>query len=239
MINDPIHTRGNIYLSGSMEFAPDGQFGKLWREECAARLKEMKYLPLDITALDEAYAQEHGYLLRDVTTTEPLQRKMNIRRHFIDTDLNVIQYATDALIVLLDDGVRKGAGTISECQFAYNHNIPIFVVNSLPPTEKVSGWFFGLSTKMFDNFDQLYEYLDALPYGIIKKDAYENRRAGNHYLCSLCGTVEEKHKTHFVSKVSPLYCKSCVGLVKETYETHYSRYQFFIEHLNEQSSNQA
>jgi hypothetical protein len=157
---------------------------------------------------------------------------MNIRKHFVDTDLSVIRNNTDALIVLLDDGVRKGAGTISECQYAYNLDIPIFAVNALPKTERISGWFFSLTTKMFDNFEELYAYLDVLPPGILKKDAYENRRSGNYYLCSLCGAAEEKHKTHFVSKVSPQYCKSCVELVKTTHETHYSRYQFFIEHLN-------
>lgn len=235
IINHSEFPRGNLYLSGSMEFAPDGQLGKLWREECSVRLKGMQYLPLDITALDIAYSNEHGNIFRSADDTSPEQRKMNIRRHFIDTDLSVLQNNTDALVVLLDDGVRKGAGTISECQYAYNHDIPIFVVNALPAGERISGWFFGLSTKIFDNFEQLYEYLDSLPFGILKKDVYENRRAGNHYLCSLCGAVEEKHKTHFVSKVSPLYCKSCVELVKTTYESHYSRYQFFIEHLNGQT----
>lgn len=231
MIQHPTHDRGNIYLSGSMEFAPDGQFGRIWREACAKELKRMGYYPLDISNLDIEYANVHGHLLREIDNMDTLQRKMNIRKHFVYTDLQLIEKDSDALIVLLDEGVRKGAGTISECQFAYNHDIPIFLVNALPDTERISGWLFALATKIFASFDELYEYLDSLPSGILKRDAFGNHHSGSHYLCSLCGTPFIKHKTHYVSKVSPLYCKSCVDLVKETHETHKDRYEFFIETL--------
>jgi nucleoside 2-deoxyribosyltransferase len=223
--------KGNIYLSGSMEFAPDGQFGAVWRRECSVQLKRMGYYPLDIAALDIAYTEQHGHMLRDIDHGVPLQRKMNIRKHFVYTDLQLIEKDADALIVLLDDGVRKGAGTISECQFAYTKDIPVFIVNNLPETERISGWLFAIATKIFDSFDELYEYLNSLPSGILKKDIFGNHRGGDHYLCSLCGTPFVKGKTHYVSTVSPLYCKRCVDLVKETHETHKDRYEFFIEHL--------
>lgn len=234
MILHPKYPRGNIYLSGSMEFAPDGQFGKFWRQDCSGELKKMGYYPLDITSLDVAYADIHGHLLRGADNEEPLQRKMNIRKHFIYTDLQLIEKDSDALVVLLDDGVRKGAGTISECQFAYNKDIPLFVVNNLPHNERISGWLFALSTKIFNTFEELYEYLDSLPHGILKRDVFGNRHSGDHYLCSLCGTPFVKHKTHYVSKVSPLYCKSCVDLAKDTYHNHKDRYEFFIETLQQE-----
>ena len=126
MINHPFYPRGSIYLSGAMEFAPDGQFGKFWRQECSVELKKMGYYPLDITALDVAYSDAHGDIFRGVDQTDPLQRKMHIRKHFVYTDLQLIEKDSDALIVLLDDGVRKGAGTISECQFAYIKDIFMF-----------------------------------------------------------------------------------------------------------------
>ena len=229
MVNHPLYPRGNMYLSGGMEYAKD--LGSEWRRSCSVRLKQLGYFPLDISDLDISYASKHGDIFRSVDQTDPLQRKMHIRRHFIYTDLQLIEKDSDALIVLLDESVRKGSGTISECQFAYNHDIPIFVVNSLPPGEKVSGWLFALSTKIFDDFDSLYEYLGSLPDSILRRDAYGNRHSGDSYLCSLCGTPFKKHKTHYVSKVSPLYCKSCVDLVKETYDNHKDRYEFMVETL--------
>ena len=79
----------------------------------------------------------------------------------------------------------------------------------------------------------MYDYLDQLPFGILKRDVYGNHNAGDMYLCSLCGHPFKKHKHHFVSKVSPLYCGTCVELVQKTYEGHKDRYQFFLEHLEE------
>ena len=60
MIKHPKYPRGNIYLSGGMQFAPD--LGGAWREETSAVLQSMKYYPLDITRLDKAYMAEHGDL---------------------------------------------------------------------------------------------------------------------------------------------------------------------------------
>jgi len=238
MIKHPEYNRGNVYLSGSMEFAPDGQLGKRWRAECSQRLKTMGYYPLDITALDVAYSNTHGDIFRDADDTDPLQRKMHIRKHFVYVDLQLIKNNSDALIVLLDDGVRKGAGTVSECMYAYNNDIPIFVVNALPSSEKISGWFFSLSTKIFNSFEELYAFFDTLPNGLLKRDVFGNHHSGNQYLCSLCGDPFKKNKTHYVSKVSPLYCKSCVDLVKETHENHKDRYEFFMEFLEHEALNE-
>ena len=224
------HLNGHIYLAGGMEFAVD--LGADWRLQCSNKLTQLGYTPVDITKLDKSYTAAHGDIFRSADDVEVLQRKINIRKHFIDTDLKLIKNDCDALVVLLDESVRKGSGTTSEMQFAYNHDIPIFVVNSLPETERVSGWMFALTTKMFKTFEELYAYLESLPPGILIKDQFGNRRSDKYYLCSLCGTPEVKHKSHFVSKISPMFCKSCVDLVKVTYEEHYDRYVHFKEVLS-------
>jgi hypothetical protein len=206
------------------------ELGAGWRKALGYQLKIYQYYPIDITQLDVAYAQQHGDLFRSISRQDQLQRKSNIRKHFIFTDLQLIINDTDAVVVYYDESVRKGAGTISECQVAYNHDIPIFVVSAYPQ-EQIPGWLTALSTKIFFDFSSLVAYLAALPPGIMKRDIFGNRHSGAHYLCSLCGTPFVKHKTHFVSKVSPLYCGPCVDLVKETYEQHKDRYEFFIEQI--------
>lgn len=230
MLKHPDYPNGNIYLSGGMQHAPDG-LGAGWRKVCSERLRAMGYFPLDIAELDLAYSEAHGHLYRFLDDDELLQRKSNIRKHFIDTDIALIRNDTDAVVILYDETVRLGAGTTSEVHEAFMHDIPVFLMNAYGELKEVPGWMQAETTRIFSDWESLYAYMGSLPPGILKRDAYGNRRSGSHYLCSLCGTVEEKHKAHFVSRVSPLYCKSCVELVKTTFEQHKDRYQFFLEYL--------
>ena len=233
MINHPNYPNGTIYLSGGMQFADD--LGAGWRADCARKLKAMGFFPLDITELDNAYTAIHGHLYRFLDDKDLLQRKSNIRKQFIDTDINLIRNDTDAIIVLYDESVRRGAGTTSEVHEAFMLDIPVFMLNSYGVLSEVPGWGQAETTKIFTEWEDMYKYLGELPPGILKRDVYGNRRSGTHYLCSLCGTAEAKHKSHFVSKVSPMYCKDCVELVKTTFEQHKDRYQFFIEYLERES----
>ncbi len=236
MIKHPKYKNGNIYLSGSMQFAPDGQLGGTWRSLCSEELKKLGFFPLDITALDVAYTKQHGELYKSFGSDPEhiLQMKSNLRKHFVFTDLQLIEKNSDAIILVYDEGVRKGAGTLSEAQHAYNLELPIFLVSQYEDWYKeIPGWLLSLSTRVFSSFDELYIYLKSLPPGIICRDIYGNRHVGDMYLCSLCGTPFKKNKHHFVSKVSPLYCGSCVDLVTKTYEGHEDRYNFFIRYLKE------
>ncbi len=234
MNNYPNFPNGTIYLSGSMQFAPDGKLGGTWRQQCSTKLKSMDFYPLDITALDVAYTKNHGSLHYSFGTTDPkhyLQAKSNLRKHFVTTDLQLIEQDSDAVILLYDEGVRKGAGTISEAQHTYNLGLPLFIVNAFDDIAEIPGWLFALSTKIFPNLEELYEYLENLPDGILKLDRFGNRGSDHNYLCSLCGNAFEKKKHHFVSNISPLYCKSCVDIVSITFEQHKDRYEFFQEQI--------
>ncbi len=233
MINHPKYINGNIYLSGGMQHAEN--LGAGWRTTCGDRLKEMGFFPLDIAALDVAYSDAHGHLYRFLSDDELHQRKSNIRKQFIETDIALIRNDTDALIVLYDESVRRGAGTTSEIHEAFMLDIPVFLLNSYGKLDEVPGWAQAETTKIFNEWEELYSYLAQLPPGILKRDVYGNRRSGTQYLCSLCGAAEEKHKSHFVSKISPMYCKTCVELVKTTFEQHADRYQFFLEHLEQEA----
>lgn len=220
-----IYKNGSIYLSGGMQHAAN--FGSSWRIDCGEVLKAKGYYPIDICDLDRKYAKYYGELYNFTDREQHLQYKSNMRKHFIHTDCQLVIKDSDALIVLYDESVRKGAGTISECQIAYDNGVPVFIVSAFDEWWKeVPGWLQGLATKIFSSFDELYAYLDTLPAGILKRDLYGNHGINGQYLCSLCGSVFDKEKHHFVSKVSPLYCKSCVSLIEKTFEGHVDRYQF-------------
>lgn len=223
---------GTIYLSGGMEKAVE--LGGAWRSALSERLVKMGFIPFDITELDRAY----GLTMSDPLLSEEAQNELPLkaimRKHFIEADLDLIRNDTDAVVLLYDESVRRGAGSHSEAQCAYEHDIPLFVVNTY---DKVIGevpkWLIGLSTKVFNHFDELDSYLADLPQGILRRDVYGNHSSGNHYLCSMCGDVFAKSNSHFVSKISPLYCKSCIDLVVHTNEGMANRYEFFKKYLNE------
>jgi len=236
MIRHPKYTKGNLYLSGGMQMKKD--LGASWRKTCSKHLKDLGYLPLDICELDRAYANAHlelFYAYDDkFSTTEQLQFKSNIRKHFVRTDLKLVDADSDAIVVLWDKSAALGGGTHNEISHAYEHDIPIFLVTKMEIV-KIPGWIISQTTKIFNSFEELYEYLEKLPDGILRKDMYGNRGTENMYLCSLCGDTFKKDKHHFVSKVSPLYCKCCVDVVEKTYEGLVDRYQFFVEYLDEQA----
>ena len=188
MINHPKYSKGNIYLSGGMQMKKG--LGATWRRNAAEKLKTLGYFPLDITELDRAYAAAHGDLFyaynSEFTAEQILQFKSNIRKHFIYTDLELVDKDSDAVIVLWDEAAQLGGGTHNEISHAYEHDVPIFMVTTVP-METVPGWILSQVTKIFTKWDSLYSYLEELPDGILKRDQYGNHRSESHYLCSLCG----------------------------------------------------
>lgn len=218
-----------IYLSGGMEKSHDN--GLRWRKDCSNTLINLGYIPLDIAALDVAYAKQHGPVYLDKDPKNYLQYKSNIRHQFIYTDLRLVIDNSDAVIAYYDQSFKDGAGSFSECQCAYDNGKPLFVISDF---EHVPSWLKSLSTKLFFSFDDLYAYLKTLPPNILKADRYGNHNSGQHYLCSLCGDVFNKSNHHYVSKVSPLYCKGCVSIVQTTRELHVDRYQFIVDFIESQ-----
>lgn len=234
--NSSLYDRGNIYLSGGMEHAPDG--GVQWRVDAAERLMDINYFPIDIAAMDELYRQHHGEVFFDYGDDDErrcdLKKKARIRKHFVEADLQLIINDSQALVVYYDESVRKGAGTISECQVAFMHDIPVFIVSYWEDWKNnVPGWLHAISTKIFTSFEDLYQYLDRLPEGILKKDQYGNHRSDDYYLCSLSGEPFKKTKSHFVSEISPLYSNESVEIVKEAHEEIQDRYVFFKQILDQ------
>lgn len=221
---------GSIYLSGGMQHAVD--IGAGWRQELSQELRALNFKPIDIAWLDKEYSNRYGELYRGLDE-EDLLRKANLRYHYVVTDIELIRQNSDALIVLYDESVRRGAGTISEIHDAYMQGKPIFIINGFEKFSDVPGWMQAESTKIFPSMKGLLEYFKMLPEGILRLDQYGNHRSGTMYLCSLCGNVEEKNDTYFVSKVTPTYCKRCVSVVKQSVDQLPNRYALFRQLLEE------
>lgn len=238
MIRHPELPNGNIYLSGGIDYAKNR--GADWRHDLSNELLRLRFLPLDPVRMGNSYNEVFGNPIYgkgniDTSTAALLHFRAQVRRQLIYADLHLIQNHTDALVVFYDDSVRRGAGTISECQFAYTHDIPVFLVSDWENwRDEVPGWLIGLTTKITTSFDDMVEYLGLLPPEILKRDMYGNRHSKdgqNHYLCSLSGEPFRKTGSHFASTVSPLYNKQSVSVVHSECVEQKDRYDFFLRFL--------
>ena len=145
-----------FYLSGSIEYSPD--YGKGWRRELTPLLTSLGHTVYD-PALDEK-KNLTGEELKNFRRwkTEDLSHFQATIRKIIDYDLNIIEQKCDAVIVLWDEYATRGAGTHAEVTAAYRHGIPVYLVAGMP-LPQVSGWIMGCSSRIFDDFAQLQEFL--------------------------------------------------------------------------------
>lgn len=214
-----IEHNGNIYLSGGMERAVD--LGSQWRIQVSEELKHMGFMPLDITALDKAYTAAHGKV---IAGEDELHDKYNIRYQFIYTDLRLIIQNTDAVIAYYDEAFKNGAGSFAECQCAYDHGKPLFIVSAFPK-EQMPSWLKALSTKIFFDFEDLYDYLAKLPNQVLGK------KNSPSFVCSMCGNLTQKRTYHYAVLSNHPYCDNCSCVVAQTHAKYADRYEFISEIL--------
>ncbi len=81
-------------------------------------------------------------------------------KKIIDRDLYQLLQKCDAVICLWDEHVIQGAGTHGELTLAYEHQLPVYLVLGMP-LEKVSSWIVGCTTEIFQNFEELKQYLSS------------------------------------------------------------------------------
>jgi hypothetical protein len=186
VINENLKT----YLVGAMETTGKNDEGVGWRSKLKPELEkrytsDKKHLYVfDPTMNEEAkiglptkefHAQLHGWLqsgnkdkVREMMeviwkgkTTETIKDDGIIELNHILGDLDYVRHS-DFLILKIDEGDRP-CGTYGEAIMAYNHNIPIYLIQTMPLTsynKTLLGWVMGSNGEMFPNQKQLLEFLD-------------------------------------------------------------------------------
>ncbi len=146
-----------VYLAGAIEHAPDGGAG--WREELTPFLKEKLNHEIFNPCLEEVniLTEEESRFFRQWKSEDPHRFRQTMRK-LIETDLNMLVNEIDYVICLWDDHVLNGGGTHGELTMAYYHRIPVYMVSTIP-REKMSSWIVGCSTEVFDNFEELKDFL--------------------------------------------------------------------------------
>lgn len=232
-MKDASPKNGVVYLSGGIQYSADGGIG--WRETTASFLNSIGYHAIDISALGKKYVSEHGNI-NDVYGSDAfsneLLRKAYIREHFVRTDVKLLIQFTDVVVMYYDESVRRGAGTISECMLAYEHNIPLYIISGFPNWKKeIPGWLYGISTKIFSSFDEFNSYFRALPDGVFNLNSFGNRTNGTSSVCSLSGQVYQNNGLTPL-KVERWYSSTGERYMKQV-AAEASRFDFILEQIHQ------
>ena len=145
------------YLSGAMEYADDE--GEGWRknitEWLTSNLDHSVINPVEESRLIISNTDSHDY--RNWKETD-LVRYKNFINKFVMRDIEAVTREANYIICLWNKEVFKGAGTHGEVTLAFEHSIPVYVVNQIPLTD-LSGWIIACSTEIFENFEELKLFL--------------------------------------------------------------------------------
>jgi hypothetical protein len=145
------------YLSGAMEYADDE--GEGWRknitEWLTSNLDHSVINPVEESRLIISNTDSHDY--RNWKETD-LVRYKNFINKFVIRDIEAVTKEANYIICLWNEEVFKGAGTHGEVTLAFEHSIPVYVVNQIPLTD-LSGWIIACSTEIFENFEELKLFL--------------------------------------------------------------------------------
>lgn len=145
------------YLSGAMEFASDE--GAAWRNSISFWLNnELGHKTIDpVQESAKIIEKNNAADYREWKSLDP-ERYANFIKLCVKNDINIVRNKADYIVCLWDENVIKGAGTHAEVTLAFELNKPVYLINRLPLMD-LSGWIMACSTEIFDDFDQLKEFL--------------------------------------------------------------------------------
>jgi nucleoside 2-deoxyribosyltransferase len=145
-----------FYLSGGMEFKKG--LGKNWRVNLTEKLEQLGHEALDPVKmeLDNAEAANFDWKANKQAEDLTLYREM-VRKHMFRKDMAAIQ-KSDATILLYDESVRKGAGTLAEAWECFREGKPVYLITEFT-REEVPGWLIGETTRIFRTPGQVVDYI--------------------------------------------------------------------------------
>lgn len=147
-----------IYLSGGMEFKKNLGIG--WREWITTELEKLGHITIDPTKL-ETEANLEGPVQYKVTALK-MEGKLDevrqiVRNTLFRKDMWGIQVA-DLVLVLYDESVQRGAGTLAESWEAFREGRPVYLITEFG-LDKVPTWLIGETTALFFNFEEFLKYV--------------------------------------------------------------------------------
>jgi nucleoside 2-deoxyribosyltransferase len=171
-----------FYLSGGMEYKKN--LGMAWREWLTGELEKLKHDGVDPVKLESP--DENGDPIQDRLTELKLAGEFDevrrlARRFLFRKDMYGIQLS-DALVVLYDKSVQRGAGTISEAWEAFREGKPVYLVTDFP-TKSIPTWLIAETTSVFHDFEELLGYVSD--HSRVVEDSVKARKARDEVLAGI------------------------------------------------------
>lgn len=200
MVDKIINNHVKCYLIGAMETTGAKDEGKGWRDKLRPELeKRTDSSGQDVYVFDPTLHEEkkvgmstkafhkklHGWLSKgnrdkvkesmDIiwkgkTYLTPDENGEDELKHIMG-DVDYVRHS-DFLVLHINEK-DKPCGTYGEAMLAYIHNIPIYLIQSLPITsynKTLLGWILGSGGEIIPNQKQLLEFLDKKYKLKIKKE---------------------------------------------------------------------
>ncbi|MHA1844460.1 MAG: hypothetical protein ACTSWE_09395 [Promethearchaeota archaeon] len=187
IINDYI----KCYLCGPMESVASGDGGRRWRDKLRPELESRidknnnpiyVFNPCDTEKEKVGYSIEdfhdklHGWVASgcrdkvkeymDIIWRGKTFLKLNKEtgKEELTTLIGDIDYTrySNFIILKIEEGSYP-VGTYGECMIAYERNIPIYMIQTIPLTKyskTLLGWIFGSGGEIFKTQKELLEFLD-------------------------------------------------------------------------------
>jgi hypothetical protein len=147
-----------IYLSGAIEYAPDG--GTAWREAITPVFHACGHEVYDPSRDLKKNLTDDEILNFRAWKSADLARFQGVIRKIITYDLDLIERRVDAVFAYWDEYATRGAGSHGELTLAHRRGIPVYLVLGMP-LERVSGWILGCATHVFHSFAEAQEFFQA------------------------------------------------------------------------------
>jgi nucleoside 2-deoxyribosyltransferase len=161
-----------VYLAGPIDHADDD--GVAWRQKLSPYLKKMGLTILDPTdkPVSQCRYNEVGAEKDHIQKLKKLKRwdeLRNLAKEIVLVDLRMVE-VSDFMIAYVDKDIHL-CGTFDEIFESLRRRKPTLIVHKGGKAE-MSMWLRGKMNHnfIFDSFDELYEYLEALHDGTVEPD---------------------------------------------------------------------
>jgi hypothetical protein len=152
------HRNRRVYLSGGMEYAADE--GRDWRGRLQEWLeREMGCTVFNPNLESARFFQTHlpGIDFRALKEID-LDRFQQTVARLVDIDCTEIAEQSDYVLCYWDESALRGAGTKGELTMARYFGRPVYMVTTMPRRD-IPGWVLGCTTKVFESFEELKQFL--------------------------------------------------------------------------------
>ena len=146
-----------VYLSGAMEYAVDEGSG--WRLDMTNWLSvNLGHDVIDPVEESRSLMLQKNSADYRTWKESDTERYRQIIRQCVERDIKAVPKEVDYIICLWNEDVFKGAGTHGEVTLAFQHNVPVYLVNQISLAD-LSGWIMACSSEIFNNFEDLKTFL--------------------------------------------------------------------------------